>query len=388
LTYAEDFQEIEHCGGRVTIRIQTTEDGRQRHSSSIHFTGAGPAAWIGVYALLPRGDPIIDFRMGGIGQAWEPQPPQGCIPVFVGSDSEMKWGHKCHECGGYFRNGSHSALFSLTCPYCGLLAPAVKFLSDAQRSYIQHYVETFLDGLEAVVEPGQNVDLHIDMDAIVDMDENEDVPHFYRREQNQQTQFECDRCGEFNDIRGRYGYCAACGKRNNHQQLTGHFDSIRESLNNNECTAENAVLRSVSKFDAACRDLLASLCLRIPMKETRKSRFRRALFHNLNDDLLEDLKSGFDIDLFRSIENRRLYFRKMMERRHIFEHNDCVADARYIDRSGEQNIVEGQLVRETQENAHEFMGVLSKLTKNFDEDFHEIFPLTSWPVENAAGRRR
>lgn len=70
----------------------------------------------------------------------------------------------------------------------------------------------------------------------------------------------------------------------------------------------------------------------------------------------------------------------MMERRHLYEHNNGVADARYLRESGDTDWREGDLVRETQANAHRLLGLLVQLTTNMQEDFHEISPLTEWPV--------
>lgn len=69
----------------------------------------------------------------------------------------------------------------------------------------------------------------------------------------------------------------------------------------------------------------------------------------------------------------------MMHRRHIFEHNAAVADERYVRESGDQNIREGVLVRETQSNAHRLVGNLARIVNNFEKDFHEVFAPTDWP---------
>lgn len=126
-----DFEEIAHCGGQATFHIRCAADGRQSYSLGFQDSGAGPAAVIGIYALAPQGIPVADFRMGGIGTPFEPPCPEGCILVFLGSDSHEMWGHRCPRCKGYFRNKYHSALYPLTCPYCGLKVAAHRFLTRA-----------------------------------------------------------------------------------------------------------------------------------------------------------------------------------------------------------------------------------------------------------------
>ena len=62
-----------------------------------------------------------------------------------------------------------------------------------------------------------------------------------------------------------------------------------------------------------------------------------------------------DIDLFRGMNADIAFIRKMMHRRHIFEHNAGVADKRYVQESGDSDAREGVLVRESQENAHQLI---------------------------------
>src|SRR5262249_50255969 len=132
----EDFQEIGHCGGRVTFIIKCDENGRRTYAQRIQNSRAGPPAWGGIYALAPQGIPVPDIKVGGIKEPWDPPPAHpSCFAVFLGSDSRQRWGHQCPECEGYFRNGSHPASHPLTCAYCGLLAAAHDFLTPAQRAY-------------------------------------------------------------------------------------------------------------------------------------------------------------------------------------------------------------------------------------------------------------
>src|SRR5260370_38753674 len=251
----EDFQEIAHCGGKTTFHVVCDAQGKRQYSQSFQLNRPGPASIVGVYALAPHGIPVADFAIGGIGQPFQPQPQEGWFPVFLGSDSRECWGHQCPRCQGYFRNGTHSVMFPLTCPYCGLRTAAFRFLTPAQRAFIRHYLDTLLTALEEDMEPGTERELIIDMDAILDQGADQPKPAFYYAAETQQTRYSCDHCAEFNDIRGRFGYCASCGWRNNAQSLKLSFVALREKLNSRQLSPKQPVKSAISEFDAFCRDM-------------------------------------------------------------------------------------------------------------------------------------
>jgi len=374
-----DFQEIAHCGGKATFTIASDADGQVSYQISFENSRPTPAEVVGIYAMAPQGISVADFRLGGIGEAFDPPMPENCIPVLLGSDTHTCWGHECRRCRGYFRNKHHTAVYPLTCPYCGLRQAAHHFLTAAQRKYIQHYVNTLILALQEEMAPHTEKQVVIDMDSIVDQSKDAPRPDFYYAAITQQTRFKCEKCDEFNDIRGRYGYCAACGWRNNSSQLRMEFDRLRNELNENKITPENAVRSAVSNFDACCRNYAAQLARRIPMKPTRRTNLERLLFHDTESAAIEWMRSAFDIDLLRGVSNP-LFIKKMMHRRHIFEHNGGVADKKYVKESGDAEAQEGMLIRENTANAHDLISGLMKMTENFDADFHEIFRPTQWPI--------
>lgn len=344
---------------------------------------------VGVYILLPHGIPVSDFRLGGIGQPFEPQPPEGTVPAILGSDSMGCWGHQCPRCSGYFRNGNHAAIYPQTCPYCGLRTAAFQFLTPAQRMFLAHLAQTLESELAAPDENGTERQVEIDMASIVKQSEDEPKPEFYYASQTQQTRYNCDHCGEFNDIRGLYGYCAACGWRNNIQVLSARLSEIRDGLNDGQTRPENALGQAVSAFDAACRDFISQISRRIPMKAARKEELSRLVFHDLESETFRRMKQFFDLDPLRGIQEKDINFVKlMMERRHVYEHNSGVVDRRYVERSGDNGAVEGNLLREDRENVHRLIGQLSRMANNVDKDFHEIFTPTKWPIEHHEDMKR
>jgi len=148
------FEEIAHCGGQITFNVTCDAQGNKAFRISLRHARPVPAAWAGIYALASHGIPVSDFRMGGIGQEWDPPLPPGCVPVFIGSDSRSCWGAQCPQCEGYFRERQRPIVHRATCPYCGLKTGAFEFLTQAQRAYIRHYVNTLTEALHARMEPG------------------------------------------------------------------------------------------------------------------------------------------------------------------------------------------------------------------------------------------
>jgi hypothetical protein len=139
------------------------------------------------------------------------------------------------------------------------------------------------------------------MDAIANMGADQKKPEFYYTTETQQTRYSCKQCGDFNDIRGRYGYCASCGWRNNAQSIHTVFSKLRETLNEGRQSPEHTVRLSVSKFDACCRDMAAQLRKRIPMKPARRMELERLIFHDIESAAIESLRRAFDIDLLRGM---------------------------------------------------------------------------------------
>ncbi|WP_146696188.1 hypothetical protein [Thioclava sp. F34-6] len=229
--------------------------------------------------------------------------------------------------------------------------------------------------------------MEIDMASVVEQSADEPKPDFYYSAESQQTRYDCEHCGEFNDIRGLYGYCASCGWRNNAQMLALRFSEIRDALNGGQTRPENAVGQSVASFDSAARDFATQLVNRIPMKGPRKAELSRLVFHDIESPTFRRLKEFFDLDPLRGIQGADTRFIKlMMERRHVYEHNAGVIDQRYVDRSGDEEAVVGNLLREDRENAHRLISLLSRMAANLDKDFHEIFVPTSWPIEEYRDR--
>lgn len=367
--YKDDFTEVGHTGGKATFKIKCDSEGNTAFSVGYSHSSPRPATLVGIYAHPDR-FAVGNIMMGGIGQHWSPPPLPNCIPVIMASDSEGKFGHECPSCNQHFRTSSIPADSSLICPYCGLRTESYHFLTSPQKDYISHYVETLNNAIHSV-NVGASTDVEIDMDEIADSVSQEPRPDFYYTSTTQQTQFKCSSCGSFNDVRGRFAYCATCGYRNNLDSVSTTFKNIRQRLNDEHISPSDAVKQAISEFDAFGRDFVMQLIAQVPMKKNRRNQLQKLLFHNI-DKIDELMQSVFGINLLSGMDNDRTFIRKMFYRRHVYEHDGGVATDRYVSESGDSEIHEGTLIRETAENAHKLIGCLNKMANTLDADFHEI----------------
>lgn len=379
-----DFSEVGHTGGKATFTIECDEHGQVRYQIGYSHSAPRPSTLVGVYAH-PDGFACGNIALGGIGQPWNPPPFPTCIAVFMASDSQGKFGHECPECKKHFRTENIPAKYPLTCPYCGLRAESYHFLTPPQNVYIMHYVESLNKALSEVPK-GTKSQVIIDMDAIADSVTDNPRPDFYYTSTTQQTEFICHACNSYNDIRGRYGYCASCGWRNTAASLKLALDRIREQLNESMITASDAVKNAVSEFDSAARDFVEQLVSRVPMKDSRRNQFNGLLFHNL-DKFDELMKTCFDIDLLKGMSGDRGFVRMMFFRRHVYEHDGGVITRRYVEYSGDPGAEEGVLLRETMPNAHKFIGCLNRMIETLERDFHEIFKPESFCIDLEKARK-
>lgn len=374
----EDFSEIGHTGGKVTFTIVCDVQGHVQYQIGYSHSSARPASFVGIYAH-PDGFACGNIVMGGIGTPWNPPPFPSCIAVMMASDSQGRFGHECPSCEKHFRSKSIPSKYPLTCPYCGVRADSYHFLTPPQKSYISHYVESLHEAIYDA-EPDTTREIVIDMDVLADSITDDPRPDFYYTSTAQQTEFRCSACNSYNDIRGKYGYCSSCGWRNSAEQQRVALEQIRVQLTSGDVSPSDAVKQSVSEFDSAARDHVAQLISCVPMKESRTNQLERLLFHNL--DKFESLMSNcFDINILQGMAADRTFVKKMFYRRHVYEHDGGVASQRYVEESGDVGIEIGDLIRETADNAHKFIGCLNRMITTFENDFHEMLEPEAFCIE-------
>ena len=376
----KDFEEIGHSGGKITFCIETDGDGRRAFRVGFSSSRSVLASLFAVYAL-PQGVPVETVPILGIGMPFNPPPLPGCIPVFISSDSQGKFGHNCPNCDGYWRSGPSPCV----CPYCAFSAASYQFLSEAQLRYIQHYCDVLTEALES----GEDGEVDIDMDVVADAVGKEgEKPAFYVAEQSQQRKFTCVACDEFNDILGRFGYCSLCGTRSDLDDFENQsVPSIRERLNA-DGIPEDCVRDGVASFDSFIAQLAKQLAERVPMTSHRKHRLLNQSFHNIAD-VSSTLLAWFDIGIRAGLKDAEWKNAVLMfHRRHVYEHNGGEVDQKYLDESGDTTVLLKQHIHETKKGAHDFLSSLVKMSQNLYLGFHEIFPPVSKSIKSFQERRQ
>src|SRR5436190_18345660 len=143
--------------GDRSLRRQShghNEDRRARRTARQHRiqrASIGRAAWFGVYILPQLGIPIATVRNLSLSDEG-PAQATGAVPVFIGSDSEGRFGRQCPRCGRYWRSSGFFAS-RMTCAYCGLRAFAHSFVTDRQKMFLHAISEMFIEALAAPDEP-------------------------------------------------------------------------------------------------------------------------------------------------------------------------------------------------------------------------------------------
>lgn len=359
----EEFQEIAHCGGKIIIHVVTGENGHRGYQLTITHDRPNRSALFAVYAI-PQGVAVGTIQLGGIGQPWNSPPIAGCYPVCVASDSEGMFGHQCPACNGYWRSNPGS----LGCPYCGIRLQAHQFLTAAQQRYVAQFCERMMEALSNE----KDGDYVIDWDAVADAAGKEgEKPPFYYAEKQQQHKFKCEQCGQVTDILGTYGYCSACGTRNDLQQLEGQIKRLRDRINGGgqfEACAKDAV----AAFDSFAGQYAKQLVAKVLLTPARKMRFERMRFHNLGA-ISDEFRTVFGIDILSDLNNEDVKFAtRMFHRRHVYEHNGGEADEKYIADSGDTDVRPKQALRETQESAHRIASLILHIASNLHNGFHSI----------------
>lgn len=377
-----EFHEIAHCGGRVTFTVHTDADGRRSIQFGVEHSSPTAAAWFAVYALS-QGIPVGMIELGGIGRPWNPPPVPGCLPVFIASDREGRFGHRCRRCRGYWRSRLVPTRWPMTCPYCGSQFPTHELRTNGQLRYIAEYCRIASEVFEA--PDGEHV---LDMDAVASAS-GRDVakPKLFYAEERQQNSFRCVGCDADNDILGRYGYCCSCGTHNGLSELQQDIQQVRSRLAAHQ-SYEAAVKDSVAAFDSLGRQIAKQLAHRVPMTVRRRNDWKRRLFHGLGR-AVADFREVFDIDLAKAIPPADLEFATLMfHRRHVYEHNGGEADDKYIQDSGDTSVRPKQLIRESQETAERLAALVLKLGGNLVTGFHSIFAPEDAALRFKRGRRR
>ena len=235
----KEFLEVAHSGGITTYKFRIDQDGNKE--LMLGFKHSRPnvkPSLVGLF-VLPSGHPV--------GMMNNPIPHSSCYPIYISSDSEGKFGHRCPSCNGYWRSECLSSRHKMFCPYCRFESESYVFITDGQNKYIETVTRLINRSLYNLTEREGVFD--IDMDNIVDqVSKGICKPEFYYAEESQQNKFNCEVCGSYNDILGRYGFCSKCGKHNGLKELKDELEKIKENCIEGQYA--NCLRQVVSEFDS------------------------------------------------------------------------------------------------------------------------------------------
>lgn len=365
----EEFEEIGHCGGKITVSVRDL-DGRRAYSLSYSSDRPNPAALFMIYAL-PQGIPVEIIPSLGMGVSFPEPSVRGSYMVIMSSDREGWFGRACPHCDRYWR--SQTLPGSGFCPYCGGSQEGQPHLTEAQSHYVAAVCQQITGALSAE-HPGDYV---IDLDAVADaVGSAGEKPPFYYSEERQQTKMSCAACGRLQDILGKTGYCCVCATRNDLQVLKNDLELARERARKGELIG--GLRDAVSGFDGYVDTISSELVRRVPLVRQRRSYWNTGRpRHNL-PDVFKNLDEHFGFRIRQSGSTGELIrANNMVNRRHVHEHRNGVVDQRYIDETGDKTVRIGQVLRETPDDVFNLIGYLSKAAEAMLTGFHELFP----PVE-------
>lgn len=104
--------------------------------------------------------------------------------------------------------------------------------------------------------------------------------------------------------------------------------------------------------------------------------------------MIDTFKTWFDIDIAKLVKEQDVkQAERLFHRRHVYEHNQGEVDQKYLDDSGDTSVRLKQHIHETQQDAQIFVGILSKMARNLQEGFHELFPPLPGPVKAYADKK-
>jgi Txe/YoeB family toxin of Txe-Axe toxin-antitoxin module/predicted RNA-binding Zn-ribbon protein involved in translation (DUF1610 family) len=367
--FDNDFQEIRHSGGKVTVVEYINEQGQKLFGLRYTHSTPFPQSLIGIYITM-KGEIIAPVTAMEMMQPLKKPYPPGMI-LMISSDSHGWFGHKCPICGKYWRSSDTSLIWPMTCPYCGFQNPCHAFLTEGQARYVITLFNMIIDTHNQEDSRLKEIDMD---DAIDIAAKNGKKPNFYYTETSQQKQYQCSACNTYNDILGRYGYCSNCGTHNGYDELSEDLKTILETLEKNSL-GEN-IRKIGSSLDSFTRTLAKQIDRRI---KGVAPKIVRALFHGIKKfELLESIK----IYPFKGIDaNEKLFLNFMFSRRHVHEHTGGIVDEVYLKDTNDNTVVLGQSLRENPDDVRAFAELAKRIAFNIRDDFHKLFPPIEKPIK-------
>jgi hypothetical protein len=366
-----EFEEIAHSGGIVSFKLEVSRDGKRGVTFSWRSSRPVPSVLVGYY-VLPPGLVVETLPLGGMGTGFPPPTIPGSLPLLIASDSEGQFGHDCPRCLRYWRSGP----FPHFCPYCGVEAEPQSFLSKAQKRFAQHYCEKWSLAANQI-EAGT---IEINLDQVADATiQGSSKPDFYISDERQQTILDCDSCGAFNDILGRFGFCSDCYTRNDYVVFEREIVAKARGRLKDHNSADGALRDLYSGFETLVKSYLRILSENSPLIPDRRDKISKDNYSPSSAQAA--FLEVFGINLYKGVSDDHIaLLDQLHSKRHVFEHNGGIVDRRYLEKAGDQSVRIGQRLSVDSSTVFALANTMMKCAENIHSGFHAIFPVRAEPI--------
>lgn len=337
---------IPHAGGK--LQIVPAGSGYYQLGFSHMSSSHGMALY--QLAISSEGEPLAFVPATGIGGRHRPYPQPSYLAMLI-SDSQQMWGRICVMCRSYFRT-NHVAGMTV-CPYCTYADDAIHMLTEAQRLYLRK----FANAVSSAIREQRTFE--------IDLDEATEKAEWTYDELQLQNRFTCSACNVSTDIRGEYGSCTCCGRRNSGGVIHPKLNGIARQLENSPAPEQlSELLKStVSIFEAMANDLKRILAS-IPSHPVRRKQVAALDFQDILP-AVHLLKGWYGFDISEGIVGPDLDFVSLMfKRRHLFTHTGGRVDERYLEESGDEAFQLHDVIVLSHDEVGRFVPLVRRLATN------------------------
>jgi uncharacterized Zn-finger protein len=268
------------------------------------------------------------------------------------------FGRECNsrKCARYFQVHQETVHDEMFCPYCGLSFPNDDLWTKDQRRFLEDSIER-----EATEIAEREVDRMLSNIARRSkfLEYKSRPSRAQRRprppkETSVDSELECPSCATRFQVLGIFGFCPGC-RSENLLLYDANLAIIRQEIAtspNPGRQLRHAYGDLVSTFERFCR------------KEARQQGIEMGRFQNIEHTRRLFKEKGVG-DLFAGIsgDEKRL-IKRVFERRHIHEHNDGIANERYVKNVPEDAALLGKRVELSEQELTSAAHVLRRMLEN------------------------
>lgn len=279
------------------------------------------------------------------------------VKITLPKDESGYLGRECPiaECEGYFKvvpgTGLTGADLECYCPYCGHPDDPNTFYTKEQVEYaksvaLQQLTDMMYQEMKKIeFSPRSSGGL---FSVGLSVERGTRPPLRYYREQQLETNVECEVCTLKYAIYGVFGYCPDCGAHNSVQILGKNLELADKEINlastvDGEMSSyliSDALENSVSAFDGFGRET----CRIHQAKASVPTEAENVSFQNLAG-ARQRVQRLFSYDLATPVSTDDWDFAcRSFQKRHLLAHKMGVVDASYIRASGDSQAVVGRKV--------------------------------------------